>query len=408
MKTTTNTQKEKNSNDLMHVPTHQLITNFITMKTRNFLFAILAIAGLVLFASCEETNLDPKQDETTILPERFKVDIPDAISNDQFKSSKLKSTQDDTLNGNEIYQNLAYFIAIGEGAADIVEAIIFHIRLYNIQSVLELTYTSDDDNRVKRLVVEQGAEYNERNWEYMLTITDVDSETEEDGGIGMQVFWNNNPIEGIALIKPYNLDRINDADAGDAMFSVEYSEKGMDNYEAYMMIEIADLPLSDASIDPYSVDNIKMFVGKNGDVVDVYGNSNHPNAQFFTDDTGFNWAFVASGNEEKNIAVAEVGLPSSTLDSDNREVILKDYSIKNVFTNEINQWFLDTFGIRPDSTDLANYLKNADAPGYFDHSGFIQGGTAPNNEYGVLEQHIDNLTPYNPSLVDNLEIVFKR
>lgn len=376
------------------------------MKTSKLFIGILATVAVMFLTSCEENNTEPIDQNQTILPERFKVEIPSSLSNDNYKVATLKSAEADTLKGNEIYENLKYFIAIGEGAADLVEAIIWHIRDYDIQSVIELTYTSDEDNRIKHMIVESGTTYDNRTWEYQLTITDLESESEVDGGIGMQVFWNNSPIEGISVIKPFNLNR-NDADnVGNAMYSVEYSEKGMDDYDAYMIIEIDDIPLPNAIKDPYAADAIKMFVGKKGDIVDVFGNSNHPNAKFFTDDIGFNWAFVASGIEKDDIAIAEVALPPSTLDATSHEAILKNYSIKNVLTDQINKWFLDEFGIRPDSSDLSTYLMNTDAPGYFDNQGFIQGGTAPNNKYEVIEGRLNNLTPYNPKEINELIIEF--
>jgi hypothetical protein len=383
----------------------QLKNNYSMKHTKNFLFGILAVTAMMFFTACEENNVQPTNDYG-ILPERFKVDIPNSISN-EFKSGSLKSTEGDTINGNEIYAHLANFIAIGEGSAEIVESIIWAIKVYNIDNIIDLTYTSDDDYRVKHLAVVSDVDFQEQTWEYQLTITDVESEGAEDGGIGMQVFWNNSPIEGIALIKPYNLNREEDADAGDAMFKVKYSEVGMGDYDAYMIVEIADLPLPDANWDAFAVNNLKMFVGKKGNMVDVYGNSNHPNAQFFTDKTGFNWAFVASGLDSEDIGVAEVGLPPSILDTSSREIILKDYSVKNVLTEEINQWFLDAFGIRPHEEDLANYLKNADAPGYFNTGGFVQGGDSPGSEYDEIEARLESLSPYNPKEINDLVISFK-
>jgi hypothetical protein len=123
--------------------------------------------------------------------------------------------------------------------------------------------------------------------------------------------------------------------------------------------------------------------------------------------TGFSWSFVASGFDSQNIAVAEVGLPPSNLDQSDRNVLLKEYSIKNVLTEQINEWFVDHFGIHPDSSDLASYLKNADAPGFFADRGFIQGGVAPGDEYNDLVNTINQLSPFNPKSVNELEINFK-
>ncbi len=377
------------------------------MKTSKFSIAVLALIVAVILSSCELDGLDQHEDNS-ILPERFMVDIPQSLSNNQPRSGFHKSASSaDTLNGNEIYKHLNTFIAIGEGAALITQSVIWHIALYKIDQVVELTYVSEDDNRTKHLVVESNVNFDNKEWEYQLTITDLESEGNEDGGIGMQVFWNKNPIEGIALIKPRNLNLKDNSSESEAMFSIEYSEKGMGEYETYMIVGIADLPLPAPIFAPYAMNSLKMFVGKKGDIIDVYGSSNHPNAHFFTDKSGFNWSFVASGNEEKDIAVAEVALPPSDLDENDRNILLKDYSIKNVLTAEINDWFFNTFGIHPDSSDVADYLTNTEAPGYFESVGFIQGGIAPSDEYKVYEERLEALSPYNPITISNLDINFK-
>jgi hypothetical protein len=311
------------------------------------------------------------------------------------------------MNGNEIYAHLNNFIAIGEGAADIVQDIIFAIALYEINEPMSLSFTGDDDHRTKNLVVVEGAEYAGKSYEFMLTVTDANSESEPDGGKALQVVWNRNPISGVAILKPYNIDRTHNLESLDAVYRIEYDEEGEGQYDSYMTVEIADMPMPDPRIDQFALNSLKMYVGKKGTQIDVFGNSDHPNAKLFTDRAGFSWSFVASGHTEKDIAVAEVGLPPSGLDEDSRTVLLEDYSIKNVLTEEINQWFLDAFGVRPDSSDLAGYLRNADAPGYFDAGGFIQGGTSPGSEYDELEAQIQILAPFNPKEVNELTIEFK-
>jgi hypothetical protein len=383
------------------------------MKTRNLFLGIIATTAL-LFSSCEE-NVDPKNNYG-ILPESFKVDIPNSLSNSSFKSA-FKSTESDTFSGGDIYRHLNTFIAVGEGAADIVEAVMWAISAYHIEDVIFISYTSDDDNRVKNLEVVKESEYADKTWEYQLTITDAESETNEDGGIGMQVFWSKNPTKGIALIKPYNLNRNDNLNLAQAMFSIEYSEEGLGDYESYMIVGIADLPLNGTFENRFEMESLKMFVGKKGDIVDVYGNSNHPNAQFnYNDDEtiGFNWAFVASGNQKSDIAVAEVGLPASNADITSRTAILEDNSIKKVFTHEMTNFIVAEYAkigitLIPEevSAYITPYLKNADAPGYFNSTGFIQGGTAPSNDYDELATNIQSLVPYNPSEISNLTISFK-
>lgn len=387
------------------------------MKTRNLFMALTVALAAMFFTACEMDNLKPGEKEYGILPERFKVDIPASLSNSDTKSTVFKNTETDTVSGNLIYWHLTTFIAVGEGAADIVEAIMWSIHFYHIEDVIYLSYTSDEDHRVKNLEVVKDVEFKGRQWQYQLTITDAESEGNEDGGIAMQVFWSKNPIEGIAVIKPYNLNRTKNQHATNAIFSIEYSERGTENYEAYMVVEIAGLPLPDVRTNRFAMETLKMFVGKKGDVIDVYGNSNHPNAQFNRNDNesvGFNWAFVASGNDSKNIAVAEVGLPYSDADISGRKEILDDYSIKSVLTREMTNYIVAEYKkigitLQPEEVAayLAPYLKNADAPGYFTEGGFVQGGVAPDNRYTQLENNIELLTPYNPSVISNLEISFK-
>lgn len=378
------------------------------MKARNILLSITIVIFLFALQSCEDTQPESNAPDFGILPESFKVDIPASLTQSDLKSAvALKATSTDQLGGNEIYEHLGFFIAVGEEAANIVEEIIFSIIIYDIDRVKEVVYQSEDDNRVKNLIVKEIAEYNNQVWDYMLTITDAESESNPDGGKAIQIFWNKKPIEGIAILKPYNIDRNTDEKAKDAIFRITYSEVENTSYEKHMIVEIADMPLADPNIDPFSLESMKMFVGKKGDIIEVYGNSNHPNAKVFTDRIGFNWAFVASGYENTDLGVAEVGLPSNDLDSDSREVLLKENSIKNFLTDELNQYFLNLYGVRPDQDDLAAYLVNADAPGFFNTNGFVQSGIAPRDDYNLLTEAIEDLTPYNPKDLKELEINFK-
>ena len=373
-----------------------------TSKNNLFVLAVGLALSIGLF-SCENNPEVTSQED--ILPKSLTVDIPSALSNKDLSSGRKSGrTKDDTLRGNDNYQNLGTFIAVGEGSAELVEEFIEGIRKYKIDRVKNLTYTSDDDNRVKNLVVESNVTFEDQAWDYQLTITDADSEGQADGGKALQIFWNkSSQVKGIAIIKLYNCDRIEHANAKDAIFRIDYREGGSTIYDAQMEVRVAGLPLENPLNDPYSISTLHMFVGKKGDVVDVYGNSNHPNVIFISGNKGFNWAFVASGNEVKDIGVAEVGLPPSSLDNTDHNVLLKEYSIKNVFVNEINTVWP---GIDP--ALVAGYLKETAAPGYFSKkNGFISGGVSPGAEWDVLAPRLDALTPYSPKLTSELTLEFK-
>lgn len=350
----------------------------------------------ILFVGCTK---DKEQINGDIMPEKFKVDIPSSISNNAAKSDK-----DGVLNGNDIYAHLTTFIAVGEGAADIVQEIIYAIRKYDLDQAMSFSYESEDDGRTKHVVIIENSEFESVVWQYQLTTTD------EDGGTALQVFWNNNPVKGIAILNPYNLDRtsVNEWSQSEqwtdenTMYRVDYSEDEID-YEARMIVYISGLKLPEdlTGDNRFAMESMKMFVGKNGDIVDVYGNSNHPYASFFDDNTvGFNWAFSASADESVDRAVAEVGLPPCNLDASDRETLLETYSIHDVFYNELIE-----LGFNED--DILDFIVNTEAPGYFNESGFVAAGEAPSASYQAAESSMNNLTPYNPVLISNLNIQFK-
>lgn len=372
------------------------------MKMLRFLSLFIVVALLLVFAACDDSIETPRNDQS-ILPERFVVNVPGSISNlDAVNGRTSGRTTEDELDGNEIYQLLSFYIAIGEESAELLEAIITGITDLGINRTLFISYESDEDGRVKNLEVVEDVSYEGENYEYMLTITDAESENNADGGKAMQIFWNRSPIKGVAILKPYNIDRIKDADAGDGIVKIEYTEDSEFGYDAHMIVSLDELPLENPLVDPFSIGTLKMFVGKDGDLVDVFGNSDHPNAKFFSEDTGFNWAFVASGSESAEIGVAEVGLPPNDIDDSDRETLLVDYSIKQVFTDQILAVWPN---LEQELIDV--YLFNTEAPGYFNDEGFIKGGSSPSPVFNPLLERIQDLAPYNPADIASLEINFQ-
>ncbi len=354
----------------------------------------------LVFIACETNpTIEPQED---ILPEKFGIDIPNSISNQGAVSGRISGRlNDDVLQGNDIYRHLESFIFLGEAAAVIVEELIFALSFHHINRILTLSYESDEDGRVKNLVVVESPEYESVVYEYGLTITDAASEGNIDGGKAMQIFWNRSPVKGVAIIKPFNTNRTDNEDSPEAIFKIEYDSDSNLGYDAHMIVSITHLTPENPEDDRFSLRTLKMFVGKTDNVIDVFGNSDHPNAQFFTNDIGFNWAFVASGYDDQDLGVAELGLPPSGLDESSREVLLGTYSLKNVFTDQITDAFP---GINQDQIDL--YLMNTEAPGYFTDEGFVAGGTPPANLWDELILRIEDLVPYNPADIAELEIDF--
>ncbi len=372
---------------------------------KNLKLSIAAfLAFVIVLQSCKQADVTSQQDA---LPKTFGVDIPSSISNNVgITGGRLSNGRvNDVANGNAIYKNLNTFVAVGEGSAQLVQAFITAIRKFNINKAISVNYVSDDDKRSKNLVVTEKVSFEGVTWDLLLTITDADSEKNSDGGKGLQIFWNKTTnVNGIAIIKPYNCNRTKDANLPNAIFRIDYAEGKSASYDAEMVVTIVGFPTTGPNTDQFSINNLKMFAGRKGNVVDVYGNSNHPNAKLFSNSQGqgFNWAFVATGSDPDNIGVAEVGLPASTLDNSDRTVLLKVNSIKNTFTREINAVYP---GISQNNLDA--YLVNTNAPGYFNQGGFVSAGTSPGAGWTALAPRIETLTPYNPKVIGNLTLSFK-
>jgi hypothetical protein len=315
----------------------------------------------------------------------------------------MKSSPVDTLKGGNIYRNLRNFIKVGESGAEIVQTIMRSISKNNLNRTVEFDFVSDEDKRTKHCKVEKKASYDGVNYQFKLTIHDKGYAAEPDKGIALQVFWNSSPIEGVALLKFKNINSNNTAKLMNAMAKIEYNETKKNGYDQEMIVSISALPLYDISIDPYSMSTLKLFVGKTGDILDIRGNSNHPNAWFVVEDEkGVNWAFVASSDCLQNIGVAHVGLPPSNSAATDRTTLLETYSIKNVFQKQIkkkfpflNQSYIDA------------YLYHTNAPGYFANQQFVQSGTQPNANYAPLYQRTTTLVPYQPASISSLSISFQ-
>ena len=377
------------------------------MKKMKFVWGLILITS---FASCKKDKNKEEEVEPSILSTNIAIDIPESISHDNgtHKSAGIGEVnpikliergfvniqRSGQLSGDEVYENLRYYIRIGEGSAEIVEAIITAINQYDINKAMELDYVSNDDGRTKHLSVVENANFDNKNWEYKMTISD-------NGNKAMQVFWNNTSVDGITILSPYYIDMTNtDISYINTLYRIDYTEEDV-NYDATMNVSIAGLPV--VATDTMALKSLRMFAGKKGDIIDVYGNSEHPNI-ILVDPTytgGRNYAFVARGHDVSNIGLAKVALPPSSVLTNTS--ILNDYSIETVLTQEIN-----AIGIT-DPTIISAFLANTVAPGYFDPTGFISAGTAPTSPTGFSSSFndISSLKPFVPNDVKNLVITFQ-
>jgi hypothetical protein len=341
------------------------------------------------FAGCGKDSGTNPEEQNSILPPSFKVDIPDAISYDEV----LKKVFTDSVNGGAVYANLGLFVHVGESSADLVNDIIAAIKKYNINKPMEVTYTSDDDSRAKKLVVTENAEAAGSVWQYKMTITDGDT------ALAFQMFWNVSPVKGIAVLYPKNFDRTDNSFVSGMMYKVEYSEADA-NYDKTMTVSISGLP----ALGIYGMDNLKMFAGKKGDNIDLYGNSNHPYLILFDRSFtgGRNYAFRARVSATLDIAVAELALPPSSVNT--VDGLFTTYSVNIVLKDEL-------YSVMPglDSALVDLYLADTEAPAFFVKGvGFAGAGAPPANVSGFTESfmNISALYPYVPLDIKNLNVTF--
>lgn len=399
------------------------------MKALNFRKILVGLSVAIVFSSCtKDPEVNPNENNS-IVPEKFTVEIPESViseaknlENDESSAQNIRSeevllkvgTGDNSFQSRVIYAHLGMFIGVGKAGAELTQSIMTAIKVHHIENVVTLTYKSDDDGRDKNLVVTTNSEFNGVMYEYQLSITDALNEANDDGGLAMQVFWSNAPVEGVAILYPKNIN-VNEIGAwSQAMFQIEYMENNpLTEYEAEMTVSISGLPVPNAisnDDDKFAMKAMKMFVGKKGNLIDIYGNSTHPNAQFISENVGFSYTFVASADNALNIASAEVGLPSLEIDSDNRAILLDDNSVYNILEPEV----VALLNAHPELDSLTKKyiydlaLQDAVPPAYFNADGFVSAGTLPNESYTEVAGRIKNLTPYSPKAVAELQVLFKQ
>lgn len=351
---------------------------------------LLSSVILVLFFACKKEETPPAVEENnSIMPSNFNVEMSDAISNES-----TGKTNGDTLTGEDIYETMRFFIKIGESSAETVEAIMRAVATHGINRPMDITFAGDD-GRSKHLVVTENATYEGVNYKYKLNV-------EDSGKKALQMFWDNAPVKGVAIMSFYDMDHNEHAALKGVLYKVEYSETEA-NYDARMIVTLYNLPLN--SNDPGSINNMKMFVGKKGDIIDVYGNSNHPNIKLidpaFTG--GRNYAFVGRANNKLNIAVAKVGLPPSSVTANGN--LFTTYAIDSVIRAEVKAAY-------PGATDedIDPYLVNTAMPGYFSVDGFIGCGATLPSVTGFTSEFADlsQLYPYIPNDIRTLTIEFQQ
>ncbi|MTI21816.1 hypothetical protein E1176_12360 [Fulvivirga sp. RKSG066] len=148
------------------------------------------------------------------------------------------------------------------------------------------------------------------------------------------------------------------------------------------------------------INAMKMFVGKNGDVVEIMGNSNHPDVAIIDEQNPIsrNYAFVGRGDEVADLGVVKLALPPSDVDTDD---VLVDYSVYAVLDAEIKAAGYN------DQAVIDDILRDALSPAYFNAAGFIASGEE-NKPASFSDEFVDlsGMKPFVPVAVRDLEVTF--
>ena len=356
------------------------------MKSIKFLTMLFAVTLLVSCSDDEEVR------SAIDIPSTFSVDIPTPISsNTGSLSGRTSGDGDGVIEGNEIYESVRHFIYLGEQSAEIIEFTLFIAVALENENVRSFTFIGDDDQREKRLEITENVTREGVNYQYEMTMVDTENEDK-----ALQLLWNTDPaVSGVAIMQPYNLDRTDTEVDQNAFFRIDYTEDHSD-YDAAMTVSISGATV----VENGDIDNLKMFVGKRGDIVEVMGNSNHPNVTIIDNNFtgGRNYAFVGRGDESNDLGVVKLALPPSNTPTDD---VLVDFSVFSVLEAEIQ-----SAGVS-DQVIIDAILVEALSPAYFNNNGFITSGP-DNKPMDFSDEFVDltGMNPFVPNDIKNLTLSF--
>ena len=348
----------------------------------------LLIFGAFFLAACSEEKDKIEDAQSADLPDKFTVDIPSTLRNPAgLSAGRMKESQE--LSASDIYGGLRGFIYVGEQAADALEEIIKVAAVAQVAGLSEFTIESDEDGASKTFNFNEDVTYASVTYANEMKVTD------EDGDLALQVVWNTNPVSGTAILNPYYLDHTEGEELIDTFYRLDYSESADGNTQQ-MTVSISGIPLDEG------LNNLKMTVTKTGDIVEVFGNSNHPGLTIVNENAPLdrNYAFIGRADATNDVAVAEVALPPSSVETND---VMEDYSLYAVIDADIK-----SVGIT-DQDAIDAYLANAVPPAYFDDvTGFLGAGEDVPAHEAFTSEFIDlsELSPFVPSDIAGLSVEF--
>ena len=356
------------------------------MKTNKLLFLFVLIAS-ILAGSCS------KKKKGDIVPDNMNINLSGAISVPNLEKKGF-IYEDTIVSGCYLYQKLRTFIYYGDNAGTIMNQYLSILDQYEITGPTIFSFINDQDGKTKNVVVTDNVDFFNQTWDYFMFITDGFE------GAAMALYWNMNPNKAIAIFRPKALNS-NSIFLRDAYVWIEYDESDQ-FFDRTTLIQITDM---DTTSENY-MSKLKMFIGQEGDVAHIYGNTIHPTAYLVNPEhtDGRSWSFKAKNNIKLDIAVAKCALPTTKLTLDEMSNIWTFYSMDEVLREEIEAVYTDLTPVQ-----IEPFLINAIGSAYFiGPAGFVSNNLDVPEDPGFTNDFLDltGLEPWTPIDVFNMIISF--
>jgi hypothetical protein len=356
-----------------------------------YLLQFSALAFL-LFSSCNSVVTNPPKAENIIPLDSILVDIPAPLST--YVSGARKSSPVDPIDGQEIYEALRVYIGFAEESAELIRKILEIIHDQKLTKPKDFQFTGDD-GRTKEVSIRTDIFADGISWDYRINIQN------SGGNMAFQFFWIKKPFQAFAILDLYAMDSIEHQTIQGMMMSIQVNRNKGIGVKRQQMVQVADHP-KPGSDDSY-LDNLKMLILDKGNLVEIMGNSNHPDMVLIdsSQTPGKSYSFVGRGSKSQDIGVVKLALPPSGLN--NLQFLFEQYSVDTVLKSEIlnldPSFPIDTLNV---------LLQNARIPAYFNGQGFISAGPIPPSLPGFTNTFIDlsGLNPFLPKEVRDLKIDF--
>lgn len=342
---------------------------------KGFYKLILLFFGITIFFSCDTFKLETIETESQItLPGKVTIEIPSSLN-----AIEQTLNNKNLLSIDTIYNYIRIFINIADEAGKIAENSFDRLSAIETKDILEFSYTGNDGN-TKNVSIRENFIENDVSWDYYMEIYNV---TFAD--LALKAYWNSDNNEQKIVFNPSKVNVKEMLEHPDALVEIVYKQDiASEPYEKSMFMAIKGLTIPEN--DHFSPDNILLFIGQNGNTLDVTGSSNNPNVIFLNDEYsgGRNWSFVAKVDLVQNIAVAELALPPSWIETN--ENLPVNYSLKQILLDEMRLTFPET--ILMTDEQVLNMINldpsEIENPVYFNNLGFAGTGIAPSTNYSSL------------------------